>query len=69
MARLSMKIRSRRETDSPQPKGEGQGVLAWSHWCRDPKPVDLCLSRLKPIEREVEDRTSSNVQIDWMTWV
>ena len=48
---------------------EGQGVLAWSHWCRYPKPVDLCLSRLKPLEREVEDRTSSDVQIVWMTWV
>ena len=48
---------------------EGQGVLAWSHWCSYPKPVDLCLSRLKPLEREVEDRTSVDVQIIWMTWV
>ena len=26
-------------------------------------------SRLKPLEGEVEDRTSSDVQIVWMTWV
>ena len=48
---------------------EGQGVLAWSQWCRYPKPVDLCLSRLKPLEGEVEDRTDSDVQIVLMTWV
>lgn len=48
---------------------EGQGVLAWSQWRGDPKPVDLCLSRLKPLEGGVEDRTSSDVQIVWMTWV
>jgi hypothetical protein len=33
----------------------------------DPKPVDLCLGRLKPFEREVEDRTGSDVQIVRMT--
>ena len=48
---------------------EGHGVLAWSHWCGYPKPVDLCLSRLKPLEGEVEDRTDSDVQIVLMTWV
>ena len=48
---------------------EGQGVLAWSQWCGYPKPVDLCLSRLKPLEGEVEDRTDSDVQIVLMTWV
>lgn len=48
---------------------EGQGVLAFSQWRGDPKPVDLCLSRLKPLEGVVEDRTSSDVQIVWMTWV
>ena len=35
----------------------------------DPKPVDLRLSRLKLSESWVEDRTSSDVQIVWMTWV
>ncbi|MDI3482232.1 MAG: hypothetical protein PWQ88_103 [Candidatus Methanomethylophilaceae archaeon] len=69
MARLSAKARSQRETNSPQLYSEGQGVLAWSHWCRYPKPVDLCLGRLKPLEREVEDRTGSDVQIVRMTWV
>ena len=34
---------------------EVQGVLAWSQWCRYPKPVDLCLSKLKPLEGGVED--------------
>ena len=48
---------------------EGQGALARSQWCGYPKPVDLCLSRLKPLEGGVEDRTSSDVQIVWMTWV
>ena len=48
---------------------EGQGVLAFSQWCEDPKPVDLCLSSLKPPEAEVEELTSSDVQIVWMTWV
>lgn len=48
---------------------EGHRVLARSQWCGYPKPVDLCLSRLKPLEGGVEDRTSSDVQIVWMTWV
>jgi hypothetical protein len=48
---------------------EGQGVLAWSQWCGYPKPVDLCLSRMKPLEGGVEVRTSTDVQIVWMTWV
>ena len=33
----------------------------------NPKPVDLCLGRLKPFEREVEDRTGNDVQIFRMT--
>ena len=53
---------------SPQPSGEGRGVLACSHWCGYPKPVDLGLGRLKPLEREVEDRTGADVQIARMTW-
>ena len=36
---------------------------------RDPKPVDLCAARLKPSEREVEDRTCTDVQIVWMSCV
>ena len=44
-------------------------------WCArleslegDPKPVDLYLGRLKPLERGVEDRTDNDVQIFRMTW-
>ena len=48
---------------------EEQRVLAWSQWCGYPKPVDLYLSRMKPLEGEVEVRTSTDVQIVWMTWV
>ena len=44
-------------------------MLAFSQWCGDPKPVDLCLSSLKPSEGEVEELTSSDVQIVWMTLV
>ena len=68
LARLTVQSGSRRETDCPQ-FYEGQGVLAFSQWCGDPKPVDLCLSSLKPSEGEVEELTSSDVQIVWMTWV
>ena len=32
-----------------------------------PKPVDLCVGRLKSPEREMEDRTVSDVQIVRMT--
>ena len=35
----------------------------------DPKPDDLCLSRLKPGENRVEGSTGSDVQIVRMTWV
>ena len=48
---------------------EVQRVLAWSQWCGYPKPVDLCLSSLKPLEGEVEERSSSDVQIVCVTWV
>ena len=34
-----------------------------------PKPVELCVGRLKPGENWVEDRTSTDVQIVWMTCV
>ena len=48
---------------------EVQRVLAWSQWCGYPKPVDLCLSSLKPLEGEVEERSSSDVQIVCVTRV
>ncbi len=35
----------------------------------DPKDGELCLSRLKPGETLVEDRSDSDVQIDRQTWV
>ena len=35
---------------------------------RCPKPVDLCLPRLKPSEREVEGRTRVDVQITGVSW-
>ena len=35
----------------------------------DPKDGELCLSRLKPEETLVEDRSDSDVQIDRQTWV
>ena len=45
------------------PKGE-QERTRW-----DPKDGELCLSRLKPGETLVEDRSDSDVQIDRPTWV
>ena len=36
--------------------------------CWDPKDGELCLSRLKPEETLVEDRSDSDVQIDRPTW-
>ncbi len=35
----------------------------------DLKPVDLCLSSLKPDENWVEGRTGADVQIARKTWV
>ena len=35
----------------------------------DPKDGELCLSRSKPEETLVEDRSDSDVQIDRQTWV
>ena len=37
--------------------------------CWDPKDGELCLSRSKPEETLVEDRSDSDVQIDRQTWV
>ena len=48
---------------------EGQGELAFKSLVGYPKPVDLCVGRLKPGETWVEDRTSTELQIVWMTCV
>ena len=44
-----------------------QGERERTRW--DPKDGELCLSRLKPGETLVEDRSESDVQIDRPTWV
>ncbi len=44
-------------------------VAEQEHRCWDPKDGELCLSRLKPEETLVEDRSDSDVQIDRQTWV
>ena len=44
-----------------------QAELERTRW--DPKDGELCLSRLKPGETLVEDRSDSDVQIDRPTWV
>ena len=67
MARLSNYLRSRRETDCPQfTRGR---VCSLKSLVGDPKSVDLCVGRLKPGETRVEDRTSTDVQIVWITCV
>ena len=45
----------------------GQAEQERTRW--DPKDGELCLSRLKPGETLVEDRSDSDVQIDRPTWV
>ena len=66
---VNCSIRKPKGNRQPAVFNEGQGVLAFSQWRGDPKPVDLCLSSLKPPEAEVEELTGSNVQIVRMTWV
>ncbi len=44
-----------------------EAELERTRW--DPKDGELCLSRLKPGETLVEDRSDSDVQIDRQTWV
>ena len=69
MARLSSKERSRRETEGPQRrKAPGTRCARLESLVGYPKPVDLCLDRLKPLERGVEDRTGNDVQIFRMIW-
>ena len=48
---------------------EGRRLQGRKSLERNPKPVDLSLGRLKPLEREVEDRTGTDVQIVRITWV
>ena len=45
----------------------GEAELEHARW--DPKDGELCLSRSKPEEILVEDRSDSDVQIDRQTWV
>ena len=45
----------------------GEAEQERTRW--DPKDGELCLSRLKPEETLVEDRSDSDVQIDRQTWV
>ena len=49
------------------PPRRPQAELERTRW--DPKDGELCLSRLKPGETLVEDRSDSDVQIDRPTWV
>jgi len=35
----------------------------------DPKGGELWLGRLKPVEKQVEDRLHSNAQIDVIIWL
>ena len=44
-----------------------EAALERTRW--DPKDGELCLSRSKPEETLVEDRSDSDVQIDRRTWV
>ena len=45
----------------------GEAEQERARW--DPKDGELCLSRSKPEETLVEDRSDSDVQIDRLTWV
>jgi len=45
----------------------GEAEQERARW--DPKDGELCLSRSKPEETLVEDRSDSDVQIDRQTWV
>ena len=61
---------SRGHTTGPSgcfPPRRPRGERERTRW--DPKDGELCLSRLKPGETLVEDRSGSDVQIDRPTWV
>ena len=68
MARLRWQHRNHSESESPQClMARGARYACLESLAGDPKPVDLCVGRLKPSERKVEDRTGSDVQIVRMT--
>jgi hypothetical protein len=48
-------------------RSDGEAEQERARW--DPKDGELCLSRSKPEETLVEDRSDSDVQIDRLTWV
>ena len=48
---------------------QGSGCARLKSLPRYPKPVDLCVARLKPYESGVEDRTGTDVQIVLMSCV
>ena len=56
-----------RRTTGPSRLLVSEAELERTRW--DPKDGELCLSRLKPEETLVEDRSDSDVQIDRQTWV
>ena len=50
-----MKWEAVAKATSAQPrKGRGASCAREESWVRDPKPVDLCLGKMKPSERGVE---------------
>ena len=76
----AMKVKVFLSVDLGRIPGPGRGALPardilavevaeQEHRCWDPKDGELCLSRLKPEETLVEDRSDSDVQIDRQTWV
>ena len=67
MARLTMQMGSRSESNKPAAFGRGASCAREESLVRYPKPVDLCVGKLKPSEREVEDCTDTDVQIVRMT--
>ena len=56
-----------RNSGPSRPDSFGEAELERTCW--DPKDGELCLSRLKPEETLVEDRSDSDVQIDRRSWV
>lgn len=59
----------KRKQQARSPSGPGAWCARQESLAGYPKPVDLRLGRLKPPEREVEDRRAADVQIAPVTWV
>lgn len=55
MARLTLQKGSRSESNMLAAFGREASCAREESLVRYPKPVDLCLGKLKPSEREVED--------------